>query len=151
MKRLLILIPAALMALPAFAQEAPEGSYRDLWCGIAFGTAAQGAPFSDEDVAAARAAGDQATDEQKAIIEQADMVTAFVSGGQALVDKATAAYKGAGFTDEAFATVRTDLEPKVASQVTGAGADAEFTFEECSSILPEDNPMHMPLEGQPAQ
>lgn len=149
MKRLLILVPAALLALPALAQEAPEGSYRDLWCGLAFGTAVQGAPFTDDDVAAARAAGDQATDEQKMIIEQADMVSAFVSGGQALVDKATASYKQAGFTDEAFASVRTELEPKVAAQVTGSGADAEYSFEECSSILPQDNPMYVPLEGAP--
>jgi len=149
MKRLLVLIPAALFALPAFAQEAPEGSYRDLWCGIAFGTAAAGAPFTEEEVAAARAAGDQATEEQQMIIEQADMVDAFVSGGDALVEKATAAYKDAGFTDEAFATVKSDLEPKVAEQVNGTGDNAEFSFEECTAVLPPENPMASPMAAEP--
>ncbi len=136
MKRLLVLIPAVLMAVPAFAQTAPEGSYRDLWCGLAFGAAAQGAPFTEADLAAARAAGDAATDEQKQIIEQQNLVDQFNAGSTDLIDKATTAYKGAGFTDESFGQVRTDLEPRVTAQITGTAGEPEFSFEECSALIP---------------
>ena len=92
MNRLLVLLPAAALALssaPVFAQDAPEGAYKDLWCGIAFISAMKDAPFSEEDVAAARAAGDTATEEQLGLIAQADMRDQFVAGGTGLVDKAT--------------------------------------------------------------
>lgn len=146
MKRLLVL-PAAVLALaagPAAAQTPPEGAYRDLWCGLAFGIAMKSAPFTDEDVAAARAAGDAATEEQLQLIEQADVRDQFMEGGAMLVDKATASYKQAGFTDEAFATVQTDLSPKVETQITGTGSDAEFTFEECAALLPGGDPTAQP-------
>jgi hypothetical protein len=136
MKRLLVLVPAVLFSLPAFAQTAPEGSYRDLWCGLAFGTAAQGVPYTPEQLSAAQAAGASATEEQKGILAQQVMVEQFTTGGQGLVDKATTASKGAGFTDESFGKVRSELEPKVTEQVSGTGAQPEFTFEECSGLLP---------------
>jgi hypothetical protein len=136
MKRLLVLIPAVLLAAPAFAQTAPDAAYKDLWCGLAFGSAAQSLPFTDEELAAAQAAGDKATDEQKTNLEEQAMVEQFTTGGQGLVERATGAYKAAGFTDEAFATAKSDLEPKVTEQISGAGDKAEFTFEECSALLP---------------
>jgi hypothetical protein len=148
MNRLLVLLPAAALALssaPVFAQDAPEGAYKDLWCGIAFISAMKDAPFSEEDVAAARAAGDTATEEQLGLIAQADMRDQFVTGGTGLVDKATAAYKEAGFTDESFGTVRTELEPKVVEQISGSGETAEFQFEECVALLPSD-PMAAPAQ-----
>lgn len=146
MNRLLGLLPAALLAasaLPGFAQEVPAGAYQDLWCGIAFQTAMKDAPFTDEDIAAARAAT-APTEEQLQLIEQADMRDSFMTGGTGLVDKATASYKGAGFTDEAFATIRTELEPKVATQIMGSGEDAEFAFEECVVLLPGGDPTAQP-------
>ena len=149
MHRLLVLLPAAALALsttPLFAQDAPEGAYRDLWCGIAFISAMKDAPFSEEDVAAARAAGDTATEEQLGLIAQADMRDQFVTGGTALVDKATASYKGAGFTDDTFGTVRTELEPKVMAQIMGSGEGAEFQFEECASLLPGGDPTAAPAQ-----
>jgi hypothetical protein len=136
MKRLLVLIPAVLLAAPAFAQTAPDAAYKDLWCGIAFGTAAQSLPFTDEELAAAQAAGDKATDEQKTILDEQKMVEQFTAGGQGLIERATGAYKAAGFTDESFATAKSELEPKVTQQISGAGEQAEFTFEECSALLP---------------
>lgn len=145
MNRILMTLPALLIAATtsAMAQEAPEGAYRDLWCGLAFGTAATEAPNSPpEELAAARAAGDAATEEQKGMIAQDDMIQQFVTGGQSLVDRANTAYTGAGFSAEQFGTVRTDLEPQVLAQVRGdAGAEAEFSFEECSGLLPQADAM----------
>jgi hypothetical protein len=136
MKSLLVFIPAVLLAAPALAQTAPDDAYRDLWCGLAFAAASQTLPFTDEELAAAQAAGDKATDEQKTILEQQNLVEQFVSGGQTLVERAEAAYKAAGFTDESFNQTKSDLEPKVTAQISGTGEQAEFTFEECSALLP---------------
>ena len=141
MNRLLALLPAALVAVastPLVAQDAPEGAYRDLWCGVAFISAMKDAPFTDADVAAARAAGDKATEDQLGLIAQADMRDQFITGGTGLIDKATTAYKGAGFTDESFGTVRTELQPKVVEQISGSGETAEFQFEDCVALLPSD-------------
>lgn len=136
MKRLLVLVPAVLFALPAMAQTAPEAAYKDLWCGLAFEAAGKSAPFTEADLAAARTAGASGTPEQQQIVQQQDMVDQFVVGGRQLIERATEAYKAAGFTDAAFTDVRTELEPKVAQQVTGGGGEAEFTFDECSALLP---------------
>jgi len=140
MKRLLVLIPAALFAFPAGAQTAPEGAYRDLWCGIAFAAVDDSMPYTPEQVQAARDAGDTATEEQKQIVSEVDMVLQFAAGGATLVENATTAYKGAGFTDEAFGTIKTELEPKVATQINGASTEAEFSFEECVALIPTDAP-----------
>lgn len=138
MKRLVALVPALLLALPALAQEAPEGAYKNLWCGIAFsGTAAMMPALPEADVAAARAAGDAATEEQTALVEQADMIELFRTGGEGLIAQATEAYKGAGFTDEQFTAVQTELKPKVETQIQGPGDAAEFTYEQCLEVLPQ--------------
>jgi hypothetical protein len=135
MKRLLVLAPALFMALPALAQEAPEGAYRDLWCGIAFGTATEQAPnATPEQLAEARAATEP-TQEQIDMIAQDDMIQHLTVGGQGLIDSAKAAYIEATFTEEQFATVQTELSPKVVEQVTGTG-EAEFAFEDCFALLP---------------
>ncbi len=137
MNRLLILAPALLFAMPALAQEAPEAAYKDLWCGIAFGYAIQQAPnAAPADLEAARAAGDQATQEQIDMIAQDDMIQNLTTGGAGLVERATAAYQEAGFTDEQFATVQTELGPKVEGQVSGSGDEAEFGFDDCFALLP---------------
>jgi hypothetical protein len=100
-------------------------------------------PLPEADIAAARAAA-QPTDEQLQLIEQANIRDTFVAGGTTLVEKATTSYKGAGFTDEAFATIKSELEPKVTQQITGTGADAEFAFEECAALLPGGDPTAQP-------
>jgi len=135
MKRLLVLLPAALLAFPALAQDVPEGAYEDLWCGIAFGTAAQSAPYTPEDLSAAQAAGDAATEQQQQILAISAMVESFVVGGETLIAEANAAYLGAGFSAEAYDAIRAELEPQVVAQVSGA-EDAEFSQEECSARLP---------------
>jgi hypothetical protein len=135
MKRLLALAPALLMALPALAQEAPEGAYKDLWCGIAFGTATEQAPnATPEQLTEARAATEP-TQEQIDMIAQDDMIQHLTTGGQSLIEGASAAYLEAGFTAEQFATVQTELGPKVVEQVSGTG-EAEFAFEDCFALLP---------------
>jgi hypothetical protein len=136
MKRLLVVIPAVLLAMPAFAQTAPEDAYRDLWCGLAFGSAASNLPYTPEELAAARAAGAQANEQQQQLIQYQAQMDQFIEGGNALVERATEAYIAAGFTQESFATVRTELEPKVTEQVAGSSGSAEFSYEECLALLP---------------
>lgn len=136
MNRLLALIPAAILSSAALAQDAPEGAYQQLWCGIAFSSVAGSAPFSADDVASARAAGDAATPQQQEIIAFDDMATELTANGVTLVDAASAAYLEAGFTAEAFAGIRADLEPGIAEAIAGPGDDAEFSFEDCIALVP---------------
>ncbi len=138
MKRLLALIPALVLAAPVFAQEAPAEAYNDLWCGLAFVTAASAAPYSAEDLTAARAAGDAATDAQKDIVAQAEMAEGFIEGGEGLIAKAEEGYLAAGFSADRFASTRTELGETVNAQISGPAAGAEFTFEQCIVRLPQD-------------
>lgn len=146
MNRFLILAPALLFAFPAVAQDVPPDTYKDLWCGIAFGIASANVPnASAEDLTAARAAGDKATADQQSMIAQDDMIQQLKTGGEGLVTKATDAYKALGFTDETFGTTQTDLTTKITGQISGTDAanPAEFSFDDCMALLP-------PPAGAPA-
>lgn len=117
--RLPILTMAAALALasPAFAQTAPEQAVMDLWCGIAFNSAAATLPA-------------EATEEDKA------MAASFIEGGNGLIEKSRVAHVEAGFTEEQFTTSKTELEPVVVEQITtGAGDGADYTFEQCSALI----------------
>jgi hypothetical protein len=146
MRRLSVLIPAAILAAlsasPLLAQDAPAEGYKDLWCGLAFNAMMAGVTLDEAAITAARAAGDAATDEQKQLIEQGNLRDVFTTGAGALVERASAAYKTAGFTDEAIAAAKAELEPKVAEQINAPGENAaEFAFEECTAIFPGGDPM----------
>jgi hypothetical protein len=116
MKRLMALVPAVLLATAAFAQEAPEAAKKDLWCGIAFNIVASDIP-SD------------ATDEQKAVIEQ------YVAGATMLVERATTAHMEAGYDAAGFAAHKAEREAHVTTQVNMTGDGADYSFEECSALL----------------
>ena len=140
MKRLLALAPALLLAVPAFAQDAPaapEAGYQNLWCHFAFVTTSASIPaLPAADLEAARAAGANATPEQIQLLEVDGQIQMVVNGIPVLLETATASYTEAGFTTEQFDAARTELEPKVTEQVMGGGVDAEFTFEQCIALLP---------------
>ncbi|HHY51070.1 MAG TPA: hypothetical protein GYA10_15160 [Alphaproteobacteria bacterium] len=116
MKTLLVLVPALLLSTAALAQQVPEASAKDLWCGVAFGIVSADAPAD-------------VTPEQQAIIQQ------FADGGRALVDKAKAVHLESGYTEESFATYMVTLTEDVTRQVNATDNSAKYSFEECSALL----------------
>ena len=143
MNRLLILAPALLLALPAVAQDAPAVGYQSLWCQSAFTLTSASIPTLPEaDVAAAVAAGDAATPEQKELLEVKGQIDMVLNGIPLLLEAATASYTEAGFTAEQFEAAKTETDAKVAAQIGGAdaAATAEFTFDECLTLLPAEAP-----------
>lgn len=116
MKTLLVLVPALLLSTAVLAQQVPEDSARDLWCGVAFGIVSADAPTD-------------ITVEQQAIIQQ------FADGGKALVEKARAVHLENGYTEESFATYMTTLTEDVTRQVNASDNSARYSFEECSALL----------------
>jgi hypothetical protein len=139
MKRLLILAPALLLAFPAVAQDAPVAGYQNLWCQSAFTLTSASIPALPEaEVAAAIAAGDAATPEQKELLEVKGQIDTVLSGIPVLLAAANASYTEAGFTAEQFEAAKTEADAKVTAQIGGTdgGATAEFTFEQCLALLP---------------
>lgn len=117
MKRLLVLIPALLFSGAAFAQTAPDDAKKDLWCGTAFVMAFSNPPAD-------------------ATPEQIAQAKPYIDGGNMLIDRATASYKTAGFTDEQFSSAKADLAPVITEQIKGNGAKADYSFEDCTALLP---------------
>jgi hypothetical protein len=113
----LIALPLLLLSTAAFAQEVPEATKMDLWCGLAFSIVSEDAP------------GD-ATADQKAIIER------FAEGGRQLTDRAKAIYLESGFTEENLNAHVDTLRAEVTSQVDSTEIPAPYSFEECSALLP---------------
>ncbi len=107
------------LSLPVLAQEAPEEGRKQIWCGLAFTTAASQLPAD-------------ASDADRAMAEQ------FTTAGEDLIQAGVDAYVTAGFTEEAAAQVRDELRPTVESEISAnGGAEAEFSFEDCSVLLPQ--------------
>jgi hypothetical protein len=138
MKRLLILAPALLLALPAVAQDAPEVGYQNLWCHYAFvTTAGQIPPLPEDLLAAAHSAGAAATPEQLELLAAESQIQQITDGIPALLETAAAGYTEAGFTTEQFDAAKAELEPKVSGQVMGtSGEQPQFAFEDCLVLLP---------------
>lgn len=137
MKRLLILAPALLLALPAAAQDAPQAGYQNLWCHIAFDATSKMIPaLPAEELAAAHTAGDAATPEQIELLAAETQINQVLEGIPTMLETARASYVEAGFTPEQFEATKTELTPKVSEQVTGSAGAAEFAFEECLALLP---------------
>ena len=138
MKRLFVLAPALLLAFPVSAQEAPEAGYQNLWCHLAFTTASsQIPPLPAEDLAAAHAAGVDATPEQLDLLSAEAQIQQINDGIPVLLEAANTMYTEAGFSAEEFEAARLELEPMVFEQVSGTGDEAEFSFMDCVMLLPE--------------
>jgi hypothetical protein len=141
MYRLLTLAPALLLAFPALAQDAPaapDAGYQNLWCHFAFVAVSTQLPvLPPAELDAAIAAGTSATPEQLQLLAVQAQVQLVVDGVAVLLENATTSYTEAGFTPEQFEAAKTGLEPKVAGEVNGGGAEAEFTFDQCAMLLPK--------------
>jgi len=114
--KFLAAIPVLLLATATLAQEVPEQTSMDLWCGIAFGIVSADAPTD-------------VTPEQQAIIDQ------YRQGGVDLVAKAKTSHLASGFTEESFATHLASLTTDVNTQVNASDNSAKYTFEACSALI----------------
>lgn len=114
--RFAVAIPLVLLAGAALAQDVPEETAKDLWCGIAFGIISSDAPV---DVTA----------------EQQGIIDAYRAGGDELVGRARTAHLERGFTEESFAGRVASLTIDVTAQVNATDNSAPYTFEACSALI----------------
>lgn len=123
MLRFLVIAPsfAALALLPfaALAQDVPEEAQMDMWCGTAFELMTRDAPAdaTPEKLAAAKV---------------------YADGGALLLQRALPIYLEAGYSDDALAEYRQDLEDSIGRVVNGSGRasdDAAFSFQDCSALI----------------
>ncbi|MDB5541732.1 MAG: hypothetical protein JWQ89_3459 [Devosia sp.] len=122
MLRVLVIAPLILalaLPLPAEAQEVPPEARMDLWCGIALDLMTRDPPAdaTPEKVAAAKVYSD---------------------GAQLLVQRAIPIYLESGYTDEALAAYRADLEDSIGRIVNGAarsGDESAYSFQDCSALI----------------
>jgi hypothetical protein len=115
---LLALAGALLLATAATAQEAPASARMDLWCGTAFKVMTTGAPAG-------------ATPEQTAAAKT------YADAGARLIDRAVPVYLESGYTDDALAELRDEIEKTVRAGLDGTG-DPEppaYSFEDCASLI----------------
>ncbi|HEV2513870.1 MAG TPA: hypothetical protein VGV07_01360 [Devosia sp.] len=123
MLRFLLIVPvcAALTLLPraALAQEVPAEAQMDMWCGTAFELMTRDAPAD-------------ATPEKLASAK------VYADGGALLLQRAIPIYLEAGYTDEALADYRSDLEDSIGRVVNGSGRasdSAAYSFQDCSALI----------------
>jgi hypothetical protein len=123
MLRFLVIAPSfaalALLPLAAIAQEVPVESQMDMWCGTAFELMTRDAPAD-------------ATPEKLASAK------VYADGGALLLQRAIPIYLESGYTDDALADYRSDLEDSIGRVVNGsarANDDAAFSFQDCSALI----------------
>src|SRR3569833_2778651 len=113
---LALAITPALFTTGAFAQTVSDDVAKQLWCGealvVAFSNPPSGVPS-----------------------EQLTQAPGFIDSGNKLIDEASQKYLDAGFTEEALNKFKTDLVTEVTAVVTGNGANAKYTFDECNALL----------------
>jgi hypothetical protein len=106
----------ALLTTGAFAQTVGEDVSKQLWCGealvAAFSNPPPGVPS-----------------------EQLTQAQVFIDGGNRMIDDAGQKYLDAGFTEEQLTKVKTDLVTEVTEVVTGNGANAKYSFDDCNAVL----------------
>jgi len=106
----------ALVSTGAFAQTVSDDVSKQLWCGealvAAFSNPPPGVPS-----------------------EQLTQAQVFIDGGNRLIDDAGQKYLDAGFTEEQLTKVKTDLVTEVTAVVTGSGANAKYSFDDCNAVL----------------
>lgn len=122
MLRFLVIVPllaAPLLPAVALAQEVPAEAQMDMWCGTAFELMTRDAPAD-------------ATPEKLASAK------VYADGGALLLERAIPIYLEAGYTDEALADYRQDLEVSIGRVVNGstrATDDAAYSFQDCSALI----------------
>ena len=106
----------ALFSTAALAQTVPDDVAKELWCGSAFVAAFSNPPPG-------------VPSEQLALAQN------YIDQGNKMVDEAGQKYLNAGFTEEALTKAKTDLVTEVTAVVTGNGANAKYSFDECNALL----------------
>lgn len=114
---LALALAPALLTTAAFAQTAPADAEKQLWCGSAF-------------VAAFSSPPPGVPSDQLALAQQ------YIDQGNGMIDDAGQKYLNAGFTEEQLTKVKADLKDEVTKVVTGDGAGAKYTFEDCQALMP---------------
>lgn len=113
---LALALTPALFTTGAFAQTVSDDVAKTLWCGealvVAFSNPPPGVPS-----------------------EQLAQAQGFIDGGNKLIDTASQKYLDAGFTEEALTKVKADLVTEVTAVVSGNGANAKYTFDDCNTLL----------------
>jgi hypothetical protein len=118
MRRLAVLLAALALASPAPAQEIPEATAKDFWCGIAFDMASRDVPAD-------------------AAPEVLSVTTPYKTGAETLLGRAKAIYLESGYTEEAFAALRTETEAEIAAQLasTDPAIEPQYSFEDCAALI----------------
>ena len=123
MLRFLVIAPllaVPLLPVAALAQEVPAEAQMDMWCGTAFELMTRDAPAD-------------ATPEKLASAK------VYADGGALLLQRAIPIYLESGYTDEALAKYRGDLEDSIGRVVNGSARanddDAAFSFQDCSALI----------------
>ncbi len=122
MLRFLVIAPllaVPLLPVAALAQEVPAEAQMDMWCGTAFELMTRDAPAD-------------ATPEKLASGK------VYADGGALLLQRAIPIYLEAGYTDDALADYRGDLEDSIGRVVNGTGRasdDAAYSFQDCSALI----------------
>ena len=119
MKKLAIVLATlpALLATGAHAQSVGDDVTKALWCGEAMVIAFSNAP-SD------------------ATADQLSQAQVYIDGGHQLIADATQKHLDAGFTEEQVTKVKSDLVAEITPIVTGNGAGAKYSFQDCVALLP---------------
>jgi hypothetical protein len=123
MQRFLV-IAMSLLALTlaptaVLAQEVPAQAQMDMWCGTAFELMTRDAPAD-------------ATPEKLASAK------VYADGGQLLVQRAIPIFLESGYSDDALADYRADLEDSIGRVVNGsarASDERAFSFQDCSALI----------------
>ncbi|CAN7291621.1 hypothetical protein ASC89_02210 [Devosia sp. Root413D1] len=122
MLRFLVIAPllaVPLLPVAALAQEVPAEAQMDMWCGTAFELMTRDAPAD-------------ATPEKLASAK------VYADGGALLLQRAIPIYLEAGYTDDALADYRGDLEDSIGRVVNGTGRasdGAAYSFQDCSALI----------------
>ena len=112
-------IALTLSPLAAMAQDIPSEAQMDMWCGTAFELMTRDAPAD-------------ATPEKLASAK------VYADGGQLLIQRAIPIYLESGYSDQALADYRADLEDSIGRVVNGsarASDDRAYSFQDCSALI----------------
>lgn len=122
MLRFLVIAPlfaVPLLPVAALAQDVPAEAQMDMWCGTAFELMTRDAPAD-------------ATPEKLASAK------VYADGGALLLQRALPIYLEAGYTDDALADYRSDLEDSIGRVVNGTGRASDvaaYSFQDCSALI----------------
>jgi hypothetical protein len=118
MRRLLVLLPALVLATAAAAQDIPQATAKDFWCGVAFDLAARDVPAD-------------------AAPEVLSVTDPYKKGAERLIGRSRIAHLEAGYTDEAFDALKVKTEATIAAELasTDPAIEPAYSFEDCAALI----------------